>query len=64
MTKNRLFGSAIIAGVLTTMIDLAVEKMLNGDLISSDFGTAFIAGLLTGLVIVLLFRNREHIKRE
>jgi hypothetical protein len=58
MNKIKLFLPSIIAGILTAVIYLAVEKILNGGLVSDDYTTALIAGVLTALAVLLLFRNR------
>jgi uncharacterized membrane protein len=55
---KRLFLPAALAGLLTALIYLAMEKVSNGGLVSSDYRIALVAGILTGVVIVLLFRNR------
>jgi xanthosine utilization system XapX-like protein len=55
---KRLFLPAVLAGLLTGLIYLVVEKVSNGGLVSSDYRIALVAGILTGVVIVLLFRNR------
>ena len=55
---KRLFLPAVLAGFLTGLIYLVVEKVSNGGLVSSDYRIALVAGILTGVVIVLLFRNR------
>ena len=57
---KRLVLPAFLAGLLTALIYLAIEKVLNGGLVSSDFRIALVAGVLTGVVIVLLFRNRSR----
>ncbi len=57
---KRLVLPAFLAGLLTALIYLAIEKVLNGGLVSSDFRVALFAGVLTGVVIVLLFRNRSR----
>ena len=58
MNKLKLFLPSIIAGILTAVIYLVVEKILNGGLVSADYTTALIAGVLTALAVLLLFRNR------
>jgi hypothetical protein len=60
MFKNKLFLPAVLGGVLTALIYLAVEKILNGGLVSVDYITAPVAGVLTALAIFLLFRNRSR----
>ena len=55
---KRLFLPAVLAGLLTGLIYLVVEKVSNGGLVSSDYRIALVAGILTGVVIVILFRNR------
>ena len=55
---KRLFLPAVLAGLLTGLVYLVVEKVSNGGLVSSDYRIALVAGILTGVVIVLLFRNR------
>ncbi len=57
---KRLVLPAFLAGLLTVLIYLAIEKVSNGGLVSSDFSIALVAGVLTGAVIVLLFRNRNR----
>lgn len=57
---KRLAFPAFLAGLLTALIYLAVEKVSNGGLVSSDYSIALIAGIFTGVVIVLLFRNRRR----
>jgi hypothetical protein len=59
MTGNR-FLPPIIAGLLTALIYLAVEKLWNGGLVSADYVTALVAGVLTALAIFLFFRNRPR----
>ena len=58
LTRKALFISAAIAGALAIVINLLVEWALNGRLVSGDLVISLVAGALTALAVLVIFRGR------
>jgi hypothetical protein len=59
MGKKKLALSAFAAGMLVIVLNLLAEWLINHGLVAADYLISVIAGVLTTLVIFLLFRGRS-----